>query len=238
MSTLLQSDTVVMWRQRKSVILSIILPLTILISWRSVVEVAGGAFVLASCITVGLIGVGLLNYPGLIARDRERGVFQRLRSTPIPSWTIMVSRLLVQLIAIWLTLIPILLYGYFVYHIALSTEAIVLTFVLSIVGGSVFLAMGQALVGLIKAADTVNSTARLFTLPFIFIGALGDLGWFGDVIKTIIDWSPFGTVRMLLQFAVAPTQWTAHLTLILFLTLAYTVLFTFIGTKWFKWSTN
>src|SRR5215813_11643045 len=130
LSTLVQTDLIVLWRQRKSVIMSILLPLIILISWKGVIDVAGGPFVLASCIAVGLIGVGLLTYPGLVARDRERGVFQRLRSTPIPSWTIMASRLFVQLFAIWIMLIPILTFGHYVYQISLDTSGLVLTIVL------------------------------------------------------------------------------------------------------------
>jgi ABC-2 type transport system permease protein len=218
--------------------MSIALPLIILISWKGVIDLVGGPFVLASCIAVGLIGVGLLTYPGLVARDRERGVFQRLRSTPIPAWTIMFSRLFVQLFAIWIMLIPILLFGRFVYNIQLSTAGLIMTVIMSIVAGSVFLALGQALVGLISASDTVNSTSRLLALPLVFVGALGGLGWFGDLIKTIVDWSPFGVTRTLLQFAVAQTAWTANLSLMLFLTIAYTAVFAVIGIRWFKWSTN
>src|SRR5690349_2253098 len=110
--------------------------------------------------------------------------------------------------------IPILAFGYFVYHSSLDVTGVILTFILSVVAGTVLLAMGQALVGLIKSSDTVNSTARLLSMPLIFGGALGELGWFGDVIKTIVDWSPFGVARSLLQFAVAPSVATPNLWLI------------------------
>src|SRR5215475_928969 len=80
LAALLRADVLVTWRQRKSVIMSFVLPLAFLVSWKGLIAVAGGPFVLASCISVGLIGLGVLVYPSLIARDRERAVFQRLRA--------------------------------------------------------------------------------------------------------------------------------------------------------------
>ena len=56
-----------------------------------------GAFALASCITVGLMAIGLMGYSNSVARDRDKGIFQRLRVAPLPAWTIMMSRLFVQL---------------------------------------------------------------------------------------------------------------------------------------------
>lgn len=235
--SLLKSDFIVLWRQRKSVVMSLILPLIFLISWRGVVDTAGGPFVLASCITVGLIGIGVLSYPNLVSRDRERGVFQRLRAAPIPSWTIMVSRLLVQLVVIWVMTCLILLLGNLLYKIPLDAGTVILTMVVCILVGSIFLALGQALVGLITAADSVNSTARLLSLPLIFVGGLGELGYFGDIIKTIVEWSPFGVAQSLIQYAESPATWNGQLGVILLLAALYIAIFAYIGIRWFKWST-
>lgn len=234
--SLLQTDAIVMWRQRKSVAMSILLPLIFLISWRGIVEQGGSGFVLAVCITEGSIGIGVLSYTALIARDRERGVFQRLRAAPIPSWTIMVSRILLQLLVTWIMACLVLVCAYLLDHIVVDAESIILTLILSVVSGTIFLALGQAVVGLISAVDSVNGTARLLSLPLIFVGGLGVMGFFGDAVKTIVIWSPFGVAQSLLQFALSPMTWTGQLGLVLVLAIVYTSLFAGIGIRYFKWS--
>src|SRR5882757_466827 len=97
LSSLLRADFTTQWRNRRSVILVVLVPTIILISWKGLVDKLGGTFVLSNCITIGLNAIGLMGYTNSIARDRDKGVFQRLRVTPVPSWSIMTSRLIVQL---------------------------------------------------------------------------------------------------------------------------------------------
>ena len=98
LKSLLRSDLKTQWRNRRAVILTVLVPVIILYSWKQIINQIGGAFALGSCITVGLMATGLMGYTNSIARDRDKGIFQRLRVAPLPSWTIMASRLLVQLL--------------------------------------------------------------------------------------------------------------------------------------------
>src|ERR1700759_1542963 len=100
MSSLLRADFTTQWRNRKSFILILIVPVIILISWKSLVEKLGGGFVLANCITVGLTAIGLMGYSNSVARDREKGIFQRLRLAPVAPASIMMSRVCVQLVMV------------------------------------------------------------------------------------------------------------------------------------------
>ena len=97
MAALLKADYTTLWRNRRATIAVLIIPIIIIYSWKSLVATAGGAFVLSNSITLGLVAIGLMGYSNSIARDRDKGVFQRLRVSPLPLWTIMASRLLVQL---------------------------------------------------------------------------------------------------------------------------------------------
>lgn len=101
MRSLLLADFTPQWRNRKSFILILIVPVIIFISWKGLVDKRGGAFVLANCVTVGLTAIGLMGYSNSVARDREKGIFQRLRVAPVAPSSILVSRLCVQL-----TMIP------------------------------------------------------------------------------------------------------------------------------------
>src|SRR5437763_4381403 len=105
----------------------LLLPIIIVIGWKGLVPKVGGAFVLSSCITLGLIAIGLMGYSNAIARDRDKGVFQRLRVTPVPTWTIMVSRLTVQLFMILLLTIIIFFAGFYYDKITISPAGYVVT---------------------------------------------------------------------------------------------------------------
>jgi ABC-2 type transport system permease protein len=96
LASLLRADFITQWRNRRAVILTLVVPVVILISWKGLVAMIGGPFVLANTITIGLFASGLMGYSNAIARDRDKGIFQRLRVGPLPSWAIMASRLLVQ----------------------------------------------------------------------------------------------------------------------------------------------
>src|ERR1700751_5893993 len=92
MSSLLRADITTLWRNRKSFVLMLLVPVIILISWKGLVAKVGGPFVLGSCITVGLTAIGLMGYSNALARDRDKGIFQRLRVAPVPTWSIVLSR--------------------------------------------------------------------------------------------------------------------------------------------------
>jgi ABC-2 type transport system permease protein len=195
-----------------------------------------GAVALASCTTVGLMAIGLMGYSNSVARDRDKGIFMRLRVAPLPAWTIMISRLFVQLLMILLVTIFVLLAGYSVDHITIPAEGYILAFAAAIVGAAVYLAIGQVIVGLIKNPEIVNATTRLVYFIFIMTGMLGQFGQLGNAVEKGIKWSPYGTVQNLLSASMDPSKWTSTTTNALLVTIGYAVVLSTIGIKQFKWS--
>jgi ABC-2 type transport system permease protein len=236
LSALLKADIKTQWRNRRSVVLTLLIPVIILFSWREIVDKIGGAFAMASCITIGLTAVGLMGYSNSIARDRDKGIFQRLRVAPVPSWCIMVSRLLVQLLMIMLVTAGVFVAGFYFDKITISTQGYVLAFLAAIVGGAVYLSIGQLIVGLIKNPETVNSTTRLVYFAFIMVGMLGQFGILGDEVQKIALWSPYGTVQTILSKSMEPSKWTSTTTKALLVTIGYAIVLSFIGIKKFRWS--
>ena len=238
MAALLRADFTTLWRNRRSVVLALVMPMIVVFSWKGMIPIAGGAFVLSNSITLGLIAIGLMGYSNSIARDRDKGVFQRLRVSPLPLWTIMVSRIIVQLALILLLTLVVFISGYNFDQIIMSANGYIITALTSIVGGAVFLSLGQAIVGRVQNPETVNSTSRLIYLVFILVGMLGELGVLGDKFKNAIVWTPYGTVKDIIAASLEPAKWNLHTTEALFLTLGYTAVFATMGIKWFKWSTK
>lgn len=238
LSSLLRADFTTQWRNRKSTVLILLVPVIILISWKGIIDKLGPAFALSTCITLGLIAIGLMGYSNAVARDRDKGVFQRLRVTPVPTWSIMVSRLIVQLAMIILVTTAVFVAGYYFDKITLAPAGYALTFLTAIVGGALYLGLGQLIVGLLKNAETVNSTSRLVYFVFIMVGMFGDLGVLGDQFKQAVHWSPYGTVKNILSASMEPSTWNNDTTMALLITIVYAVIFSFLGIKKFKWSTH
>jgi ABC-2 type transport system permease protein len=234
--SLLRADFKTQWRNRRSVIMLVVVPVIILISWKGLVERLGGPFVLASCTTIGLTAIGLMGYSNSIARDRDKGVFQRLRVAPISPSYIMMSRLTVQLAMILLVTAVVFIGGFYFDKITITPAGYILGFVASIIGGAVYLGLGQAIVGLIRNAETVNSTTRLVYFLFIIVGMLGEVGILGHDIGNAVHWSPYGTVKSILSACMQPSLWNFQTTIALLVTLAYAVLFSMVGIKKFRWN--
>src|SRR5664279_2839049 len=98
--SLLRADFTVLVRSGRTLILNIVLPIFILFITNQHAANGSAGSVLVSALfsiglalTYGLMASSLIGYSLSISRDREAGVFQRLRVTPAPTWAIMTSRL-------------------------------------------------------------------------------------------------------------------------------------------------
>jgi ABC-2 type transport system permease protein len=237
LKTLLRADFTVQWRQRRALIMSLIVPIIFVVSWKTLIPDIGGDAVLAICIAIGLPAMGLMGYSLTIARDRERGIFQRLRAAPVPTWVIMVSRIVVQLVMIGLiTLITIGVAAWYD-KIYLSPPEVVLTTLMALIGGLAFVALGQAIVAYMQTSESVNAAARLIYFPIAIVGALGQIGLFGATVQKIVTYSPLGTTKTILAAGMQPSTFLTHdVLLALAITLGYGLIFAFIGIRNFRWT--
>jgi ABC-2 type transport system permease protein len=234
--TLLRADTRVQWRQRRAVLMSLLVPVIFVISWKSLIPQIGAHNVLAICIAIGLPAIGLMGYSQSVARDRDRGVFQRLRATPIPTWVIMTSRIIVQLgVIVFMTFITYLV-GFKVDGISLGFINIIALLLAALLSGLAFLGLGQMIVGLVRSSEAVNAAARLIYFPLAILGAIGQIGVFGSIVERIVTYSPLGTTKILLAAAMDFHTITTQTLWALLITLGYGIIFAYIGIKKFKWT--
>jgi ABC-2 type transport system permease protein len=238
LASLLRADFTTQWRNRKAAIMVILVPVIILISWKGLIEKFGAAFALSNCITIGLTAIGLMGYSNSVARDRDKGVFHRLRVAPIPGWSIMASRLMVQMVMIILMTMAVFLVGFYYDRITISPSGYLFGLITSFIGGAVYLGLGQAIVGFVKNAETVNATTRLVYFIFIMVGMFGELGVLGDAFGEVVKWSPYGTVKNIISAGLQPATWNHHSTVFLLVTLGYAIVFSTFGIRWFRWNTR
>lgn len=234
---LLPADFMVLLKNKRALIASIVVPVYILfITTREHQSKLGSAaFLVALAVTVGLLSVSIMGYSLIVARDRERGVFQRLRVTPAPTWTIMVSRLLIQVLANLLITVVVLIIGASSLRLSLNAGDYAWTILVSVLAGLVFLAIGQALVGLIRSATMVNAVGSLLYAALLLSGLLGQSEILGATFKNISEWTPVGVIIAVFQSALHQTSWDGTTWLSLLACFGYIVVCTVVGIVWFKW---
>ncbi len=238
---LLQADSSVQVRNGRAWLLSLALPLIVLYALfagkRARTEALGAPTVrLAVAIMVGMSALAVLGYSLSVARDREKGVFQRLRVTPAPTWTIMGSRLVVQVGAILVMAVVVLVAGAVFENISLSIGGYVLTIAVAMLSSALYLSIGQAFAGLVTSADTINAMGRFVLIPLVGLGLLSHFNVFGQTFETVARWSPGGTVTTMLAAAMQPHTWTGETWWAIVAGCAYTVVCVWAGIRWFRWS--
>jgi ABC-2 type transport system permease protein len=240
--SLLRADFTVLIRSGRTLLLNIVLPIFILIitdlhsgKLSGASPLGGALFSIGLALTYGLMSSSLIGYSLSVARDREAGVFQRLRVTPAPTWAIMSSRLLVQIVLDLVMTVLVLIIGAAIHNLSFSPGEVLLLVCVSIAGGAMFLAIAQAIVGLVRSAAVVNALGRVLYVIFLLLGLLGASGLLGTTVKGISSWTPVGAIINLYDGVLDPANWNWADTTGLIATAAYIVIGAFIGIRWFRW---
>src|SRR5260370_16957649 len=76
--------------------------------------------------------------------------------------------------------------------ITLPPQDYLFTVLVTLLGSAVFLSIGQAIVGLIASADTLNAAGRLLYVPLIGLSVFGNTDRLGTAVGMGSPWSPGG----------------------------------------------
>lgn len=235
--SLADADLKVQLRNGPALAISLLLPLVLMyvlgLGKRGAIFPPGSRMAIA--IALGITSMAVLGYTMTLARDRENGVFQRLRVTPASTWAIMGSRLAIQAAAIVLMTLVVFVAGAVLLNFSLSPAAYGVTILAAVLGAAEFLSVGQAIVALMKSADMVSAVGRLLYFPLFALGMFSNVSVFGSTLETIARWSPGGVLINMLAGAMSPSTWSPETWWSVFASLGYTVVFVGVGIRWFHW---
>jgi ABC-2 type transport system permease protein len=237
-ASLLRADFLVFLKHRRALVVSLLLPMFLLVTTNSdkaTHRFGGAVFIVGLAIAYGLAATSIVGYALTVARDRENGVFQRLRVTPAPTWTVMTSRLVMQAVANLILSLVVVVVGARIHNLSPSIGQYVLVLLVSLLGGAMFLSIAQALVGLVRSAETVQAIARVLLAVLILLGTLGQSGAAGSAWQEIARWSPVGTVMTLFAGVLNLHAWGSRETLSLVVSFGYIVICAGLGIRWFRW---
>src|SRR5258708_26672683 len=111
----------------------------------------------------------------------------------------MVSRCIVQLGAVLIMAIVVLVVAAVFLGITLPPQDYLFTVLVTLLGSAVFLSIGQAIVGLIASADTLNAAGRLLYVPLIGLSLFGNTDRLGTAGAIVCPWSPRACLATLLS---------------------------------------
>jgi ABC-2 type transport system permease protein len=237
---LLRADATVQTRSYQSLLLTLALPTVLLVTMsfggKRITLLGGRAVVVALVLTLGLVSIGAVGYAFSIANDRDRGVLQRLRVTPAPTWAIMGSRWIVQVASAVAMAIAVFVVAAVVDGISFSLSQYVLTALVAVLGSAIFLSIGQAIAGLITSAATLNATGRLIYVPLVGLSLFGHSTVLGTNVEMVSRWSPGGCLESLFTVSLGAGSWSSETWGALAASVAYTIVFAAIGVRWFRWT--
>jgi ABC-2 type transport system permease protein len=241
-ASLFRADFTVLLRNFRTMLVNIAIPIFILV----ITDLNPGknppatgfgspGFDIGLALTYGLMSSSLIGYSVTVARDRDGGIFQRLRVTPAPTWAIMTSRLLVQLVLDLIMTVIVVGLGVYLHHLDYTIIDLLLLGCVSLFGGLMFLALGQAVVGLVRSAVAVNAIGRILYVVLLLLGLLGSSGILGANVQVIAEWSPVGALITLYDGVLNLSAWGSFENSALLASAFYAVVGTFIGIRWFRW---
>lgn len=189
------------WRNPASVFFSIGLPLVFLFL---VGAVFGGGeerdptyglladqYLVPAIMTLGIVGATFNNVAMTITIQRERGVLKRLRGTPLPTSVFISARTASAVLNALLIAFVILLAGLIFYGIDIDARRLFGTLLVTVVGASVFCALGFAITILIPNETAATPITNMITLPLYFVsGVFGDVASLPAVLEKIGQFFP------------------------------------------------
>jgi len=245
LTTLLSAELSAYIRGSRTLVWTVLVPLLILVLGELQVpahlrhQPAPTLEIAALALTTGIFALGLFGYANTLATYRERGVFQRLRCTPVPTWQILGSRLLVQLLGILAETLVVFAAAQLGYGIAPPWPGTGLALVAIVLAGLAALALGQTVVALARSAASVTAVSRFLLLAlFLLEGALVSVRTWPMWLRRGAAWTPIRLALRLTTTALVHQQWDARDVRAFVGLLAWFAVLSYVGLTRFRWRTE
>jgi len=122
--------------------------------------------------TLGIVATSFVNLVITITAQRESGVLKRRRSTPVPAWVLIASRVLTSIVLSIVLVAVIVILGRIIYGVHLPGSTLP-AFVLSIViGSAAFCCLAFATTTFIRNEDSAQPIIQAIILPLYFISGV------------------------------------------------------------------
>jgi len=121
---------------------------------------------------MAVIAASFINLVISITVLREEGILKRRRATPVPAWVLVAGRALMAVTVSAISVIVLLLFGRFVFHVHMPIHAIPGFAITLVVGSITFCVLGYAFSTAIANEDAAQPMVQAVMLPLYFISGI------------------------------------------------------------------
>lgn len=178
----LRYDLLVILRDPQSRFFTIILPLIFLVLLTSLFgnhthyisgrAIKNSTYYVPGICTLGIIATSFVNLVITVVGQRESGVLKRRRSTPVPAWVLIASRMLTSAILAVVLVVVIVLVGRIAYGVHLPGASLPAFVLAVILGAAVFCCLAFAAASFIRNEDSAQPIIQAVVLPLYFISGV------------------------------------------------------------------
>jgi ABC-2 type transport system permease protein len=207
------------FRQRESVVFTLVFPVILLLGLGAVLDYDLGAgvdfpqYFMAGVITAGIVGASLQNMAIHVAGERSDGTLKSLRGTPMPASAYFVGKVVQVLAVAVATIVLLLLVGVLVHGIDLPSGTDWLTFAwVSVLGAAACTLLGIVVSTLARNARSASATVTPIALVLQFVSGVfipfdQVPGWLQDVAAVFpVKWLAQGLRSVFLPDALAARE--------------------------------
>ena len=191
----LRTEQRLYWRSRESAVFTFIFPLLLFVLLGSVYSgriygVPAAQALLAALLAYGCVMVAFAGLAITLVIRREQSLLKRLRATPLPPGTLLLSLLGPTLVVFARETVALFLLGRAVFGTPFPSRYASLALVI-VLGVVCFAALGVGLSGLVRSAEGSSAVVTLIVLPMAFLtGAFGPTSHYTQVLRAIGDVLP------------------------------------------------
>ena len=168
------------WRNPASVFFTVMLPVVFLVIFNVIFgsdEIKGlgigmATYYVPAIVSLAVIAATTQSLAVNLVSDREGGILKRVRSTPLPPWVFIMSRVGNSLTISVLMVILVSLLGWAIWGVEIPWSNSLAVLVTLIVGAFSFSCLGFALAALIPSEEAAPAITNAVILPLYFISGI------------------------------------------------------------------
>ena len=205
------------WRNPVAAVFTFVFPFMFLVIFNMLfgnndMALPGGAvktstFYVPSIAALSVIGACYTNVAMGVSLARDRGLFKRVRGTPLPSWSLLFGRIVHAMFLAVILVVLVAGAGVLFYDVDLPSNTLPAFLVTTALGAATFCALGLAIASIIPNADASPAIVNVSVLPLLFISDVFiPLNEAPEWIKTFADIFPVRHFSIALQTAFNPFE--------------------------------
>jgi ABC-2 type transport system permease protein len=130
------------------------------------------AWLTAGIVVLNIMSSGIHGDAGQMTSMRDRGILRRVHATPLPAWQLIASYVATRLMLLLIQSAAIVATAVLIYHAQFTWSGLADAVPLALVGGLVFLLIGQLISAVAPSSGAANAIGQAIYFPLMFVSNL------------------------------------------------------------------